>query len=108
MKTLDLQNSFAKRNRTLQNIAYNEIAYIKSSYDGLEVYLKDNTCHKLNNLDLDKVCQLWPSFIKIHKNYIININFITQFTSSTIFLNKKHVPLGKMFKSKLLERLNVA
>jgi DNA-binding LytR/AlgR family response regulator len=44
--------------------------------------------------------QLLPvhQFIRIHKSYIVSLDFITEFDRATVYLREKKLPVGSQFK----------
>jgi len=42
-------------------------------------------------------------FIRIHKSYIVAIDKIDAFTSSTIEINQKILPIGRSYRAKVAE-----
>ncbi len=48
-----------------------------------------------------------PSFVKVHRSYIINISKIAYIEDNAIIIDKKSIPISRAHKAELLERLNV-
>ena len=48
-----------------------------------------------------------PSFVKVHRSYIINISKISYIEDNAIIIDKKSIPISRAHKAELLERLNV-
>ena len=78
-----------------------KLHYIKSDGNYLEFYLENNLVidrHKLK----DVLTELPPNFIRVHRSYVINKNFIKSFNSTSIILqSNEEIPLSRTFKSNL-------
>jgi DNA-binding LytR/AlgR family response regulator len=48
-----------------------------------------------------------PSFVKVHRSYIINISKIAYIEDNSIVIDKKLIPISRAHKADLLEKLNV-
>jgi DNA-binding LytR/AlgR family response regulator len=48
-----------------------------------------------------------PSFVKIHRSYIINISKILYIEDNAVVIDKKIIPISRAHKAELMEKLNV-
>jgi two-component system, LytTR family, response regulator LytT len=48
-----------------------------------------------------------PSFVKVHRSFIINISKIAYIEDNSIVIDKKLIPISRAHKADLLEKLNV-
>jgi DNA-binding LytR/AlgR family response regulator len=48
-----------------------------------------------------------PSFVKIHRSYIINISKILYIEDNAVIIDKKSIPISRAHKAELMEKLNV-
>lgn len=48
-----------------------------------------------------------PSFVKVHRSYIINISKIAYIEDNSIVIDKKLIPISRAHKADLLDKLNV-
>lgn len=81
-----------------------EIIYIES----LGNYIKIHTPLKnhLALMTLNEIQEHLPEkFIQIYKSYIINIDFITGLTNTEVYLNKKHLPIGRTYKQHFFQSM---
>jgi len=77
------------------------LKYIKSDGNYLEFVTNNKTIIDRNKLKaiLD---DLPPNFIRTHRSYIINKNYIVSFNSTSVFINPNiEIPLSRTFKSNL-------
>ncbi|MEP5254406.1 MAG: LytTR family DNA-binding domain-containing protein [Winogradskyella arenosi] len=58
---------------------------------------------------LTKIFQKLPSliFVRVHQSYIVNISKIVDIKSGSILINKELIPISRLRRSDLLERINL-
>lgn len=85
----------------------NEIIYIQSDGNYLNVYLK-NKRHVIRSKMDDFLIKLDSSiFQRIHQRYAVNISKIDQIGADHLAINNVDIPLRGKYKVSLLERLNI-
>jgi len=104
-ETKELNHFFVKSSGQQHRINFNEILYVESIKDYVNIktqaqeYIVLETLKSLEN-------QLPQNFTRVHKSFILNVNEIKSLGSKKIILNSGHeVPIGDMYKSNLLEKL---
>lgn len=77
------------------------LKFIKSDGNYLEFVTDDKTIIDRNKLK-DILEELPPNFVKVHRSYIINKNFISAVNSASVTLQENiHIPLSRIFKNNL-------
>jgi len=99
LKKIVIKNHIILKDKTKVYIA--DLMYIKSDDHYLNVFLSDGKNHfvrgKLNAITEE----LPPNFIRCHRSYIVNSNFIKQVNSDIIILiDKTQIPLSRSYKDK--------
>lgn len=98
---------FIKQDSTYIKIYFKNLIYIKS--DG--VYLELITEHKkyLIRETLKNCIQFLPQnqFFQIHRSYIINLSCIDSVGVEEITISTIHLPLSKIYRNELLQKLNL-
>ena len=46
------------------------------------------------------------SFLRVHRSYIVNLEHLNSYTHTSVEVEGKEIPIGRKYKSQLLERLN--
>ena len=103
---LPLENHFfLKETKGYTRLNYNDVIYIESMGDFSKVFTATNKHITLVNLkNLEK--QLPSIFLRVHKQYIINLNQIATVSTNEIHLNHNHiVPLSMANKQELMEKI---
>jgi len=79
----------------------NELKYIKSDGNYLEFVTVERTVIDRNKLK-DILKKLPPNFVRVHRSYVINKNFIAALNSTSLLLNSNiEIPLSRTFKTNL-------
>lgn len=47
-------------------------------------------------------------FIQVHKSYIVNYHQIENISGNMLYINMQKIPIGRMYKTALLKRLNLS
>ncbi len=96
---------FLKETKGYTRLNYKDVIYIESMGDFSKIFTATNRHITLVNLkNLEK--QLPPVFLRVHKQYIINLNQITTISTNEIHLNHDHTtPLSIANKQELMEKI---
>ncbi len=95
---------FVKSSGQQHRIHYNEILYIESIKDYVNIRTADQEYIVLDTLkSLEN--QLSENFIRIHKSFIINLDKIKSIGAKKLMLAEQEIPIGDSYRANLLERL---
>lgn len=96
---------YIKETKGFTRLNYTDVIYIESMGDFSKIFTADNKHITLVNLkNLER--QLPSFFIRVHKQYIINLNHINTVTSNEILLNHNYVvPVSLLNKQDLMEKI---
>lgn len=82
-------------------IYLDKLKYIKSDGNYLEFVTDDKIIIDRNKLK-DILYELPPNFVRVHRSYVINKNFIDALNSTTLFLKPNiEIPLSRTFKGNI-------
>lgn len=107
-KTNTEQDSlYFKVDKKILRIEVADILWIESYKD----YIRVNTCHQsfVTYQNLVGIEEFLPkeSFERVHKEYVINLNFISFLEGNEIDLNGRKIPIGKSYKKQLLDKIRM-
>ncbi len=107
IETITENHIFLNVDKTQHRINYNEILYIESDRNYVTLVTKKGKLTYIASLKewLDKLPK--NVFLQVHKSYIINCNEINKLLSNTVFLENEKIPIGRVYKRKLLEQLSL-
>jgi len=103
-RSTDLYINFEKK---LVKIKINSINVIKI-VDNKTVICTTNYNYIIKS-SLSKIFQKLPSllFVRVHQSYIVNISKIVDIKSGNILINKELIPVSRLRRSDLIERINL-
>lgn len=83
---------------------YKEILYIESMREYVAYYTADNKIISLGSLK--KLQQDLPErFIRIHKSYIANMEFISALEGNTVHIRDQKIPIGASYKEEVMKKV---
>lgn len=100
LKQIVIKNHIILKDKTKVYIA--DLLYIKSDDHYLKVFLSNGKNHFVRGKLSKIIEELPPNFIRSHRSYIVNRNFIKQINNTNIILvDKTEIPLSRSYKDKL-------
>jgi len=97
---------FLKVKGVYQKIEFNDILYLQSDHVYIEIFLTNSKTILARATLNEMLDRLSKDFIKVHRSFIINSNFLTQISSNTLKVNDAVIPIGKKFRQVILEKVN--
>ncbi|MEA5402934.1 response regulator [Arcicella sp. DC2W] len=94
---------FIKQNYKYTKVVFSDIQYLKA--DGNYTYIQTiDKKHVIKN-SLQNVIDLFNTekFIRVHRSYAINVNYLTAFNENMIQLGEEEIPLGRNYKDVFLQ-----
>lgn len=96
----DADYIFVRKDRKQVKIILNEIDYIQSLKDYIEIHLKNKT-HVIKYSITAFEKQLSKQFLRIHRSYIVNTNKVTAYTKHDIEIGNIEIPIGDNYKANI-------
>lgn len=93
---------FIKSGHRIMRISFSSIFYIEALRDYIAFHTDEGKVLSLEKMkDMESILPQ-AIFTRIHKSYIINKSRIEFFEKWKIVINKKHLPVGETYRSKLM------
>jgi DNA-binding LytR/AlgR family response regulator len=96
-----------RSDRKIHKLKEEEIVYIESLDDYVKIHLKDSSLITRENISALESKLPCPSFVRIHRSFIINSKWIKTISNESIELNGKELPFGRAFKRAALSQLSL-
>jgi DNA-binding LytR/AlgR family response regulator len=96
-----------KADRKIHKVSEAEIFYIESLDDYVKIHLKEMVLITRENISTLEEKLPYPPFVRIHRSFIINAQWVKTISSDGIELNGKELPFGRAFKHAAMLRLGV-
>jgi DNA-binding LytR/AlgR family response regulator len=103
----DIDFLFIKSDDKLVRLKKDDILFMESMRDYVKFVTPARTYITYSTLKSMEEKLGGPSFIKVHRSYIININKIDDIRGNTIYVQGNAIPVGKGHKEELAARLNL-
>jgi DNA-binding LytR/AlgR family response regulator len=97
---------YLKVDRDMKKIFVNDIVYIESWKDYVKLFLVNGkstlakqSISAMENLLSDH------KFMRVHRSYMVSLNKISGYNGLSVQLDTKEIPIGRLYKQVVLERL---
>lgn len=97
----------AEYDRTKVNLK--ELAYIEGLKDYLKFHIKPSGRPLLTLSSFKEILEKLPpsKFFRVHRSFIVNIDFITGIQKTKILIGDIRIPIGEKYKKEVYKRLNL-
>ncbi len=102
----DIPNYFyVKENKRMVKIEFSKILYVESIKDYVKIHT-DNfsvvTKMTISNLE-EKLPE--TDFLRVHRSFIVNLSKISSYTSYSLIISEKEIPIGRSYKNSVVSIL---
>lgn len=98
---------YLKSDRKNHKVLLKEIIYIESLDDYVKVHLKDIALITRENISSFETNLPSSSFVRIHRSFIINTQYLESISSDGIEIGGKELPIGRAFKKSAMALLSL-
>lgn len=87
----------------------NEIVYLQGLKDYIKIFTNTKTSSILTLSSFKEILEKLPEnkFIRVHRSYVVNIDYITALQKSKIIIQDLRIPIGETYKNEVLTQLGV-
>lgn len=91
---------YVNSNKKFIKVNFDSIDYVESMKDYVRIFTgQDSTITKDTIANFEK--KLPPTFLRVHRSYIVNTAKITAFTKMDVEIGTKEIPIGASYKSQV-------
>lgn len=98
---------FLNVDKTFHKIQFQEIFYVESERNYLTLVSKQQKLSFIGALRTWKEKLPENQFIQIHKSFVINKDHVDKITGNEVYIHDKRIPIGRTFKARLFEVLDI-
>jgi DNA-binding LytR/AlgR family response regulator len=100
---------YLKVDKHMQKVFVNEIMYIESWKDYVKLFLTGSKSILVKQ-SISSMENLLSAhrFVRVHRSYIVSINKISGYNGLSVQVNKNDIPIGRLYKQAVMERLHEA
>eukprot|EP01132_Coremiostelium_polycephalum_P018711 gene18711-22288_t len=90
--------TYFKVSGQLLKVLHNDIFYVQSIKDYMMLYTRNGNL--MVHMTMKYICDLLPQnqFIRVHRSYLINTNYIGRIGKSKIHINQVEIPIGTNYR----------
>lgn len=88
-------------------IPVQNIIFVKSEHVYSRIFFY-NDQRILQRISLDKLLEQLPAdkFIRVHRSYLVNVDYVQKFNSTNILVGETVIPIGRTWRDKVLAVLH--
>jgi DNA-binding LytR/AlgR family response regulator len=98
---------FVRRNDIMVKIIIADIQYLEADRNYCQIFTQNNTYLLVNTLKNMEDKLPTEVFQRIHRSYIVNLNYVDEVAQNHITVKNKILPLSKELRKDLLDRLRM-
>ncbi len=99
---------FIKKDYLLIKVKFEDLKWIKSDGNYLELYCRNNKKHLVRSTLKDFLNKLPKNiFLQTHKSYSINVNYIDAIEYSHVIIEEQKIPIGRLFVDSVKKTLHI-
>jgi len=101
-----VEDFFIKENGSLIKLKTTSIMFAKADENYTKIFTDENDY--LISTTLKKLVEILNTtpFIRIHRSYIVNTNYIDRIQNGYVFIGKHHLPIGRRYHDDFFNRIN--
>ena len=96
---------FVRADRRMIKIDFDSILYIESYSDYIKIHLENETIVTRETISAIEAKLPSEAFLRIHRSFIIALNYITSFTNEEVTINKTSLTISRSYKKDVLKVL---
>jgi DNA-binding LytR/AlgR family response regulator len=101
------EDVFIRENKILHKLNLSDVQYIKAMGDYVRIYTAGRKIMVHNSLKSLEKKLPQSKFIRIHRSYMVAIKKIEVIEESTIYIDSQPIPIGEVYRSKLMKFLSI-
>ena len=103
-----MEDSFFVKNKNMfYKVKFDEIRFIKSNHVYIELHTVNKKKHLIRGSLTAFFDRLPSNFFRTHRSYVVNLDYLEAINSVSVIINGENVPIGKTFRTDLMEKVRV-
>lgn len=104
----ELDYLFVKENGLLTKVSNADILYFAALGDYVQVHVKGRIYTISSTMkNLEEKLSHNKNFVRVHRSYMINLNFLENFDAEVAVVANKVIPIGNKYRGSLQNKLNI-
>ena len=100
------QSIWVEKGKVRIRIPVHNILYVKAEHVYCRLFFP-NDQRVLKRISLDRLTSELPSgeFLRVHRSYLVNVDYVERFNASKILIGKAEIPIGRTWRKEVVSRL---
>ncbi|SEQ54589.1 LytTr DNA-binding domain-containing protein [Neolewinella agarilytica] len=100
------QSIWVEKGKVRVRIPVRNILYVKAEHVYCRLFFP-NDQRVLKRISLDRLTSELPSgkFLRVHRSYLVNVDYVEHFNASKILIGKTVIPIGRTWRKEAVSRL---
>jgi len=96
---------YFRADRKMIKVLVRDILYLESLKDYVKIITRAETI--ITKQTISAIEEMLPAdrFIRVHRSFIVALEKINSYSSQTLFVQKKEIPIGPLYRTETLKRL---
>lgn len=100
---------YLKVDKDMKKIVLNEIVYIESWKDYVKLFLSDGKMLFVKqSISSMQTLLSEDKFLRVHRSYMVSLKRISGYNGISIQLDSKEIPIGRLYKQNVIEKLQLS
>lgn len=97
---------FVRDGNSFIKLLFSDLMYLQADDNYTHLFTKDSEL--LLTLTLGKLQQKLPKedFVRIHRSYIVNVNYVDKIQDKYVFIGKARLPIGRSYQEDFFAKIN--
>jgi two-component system, LytTR family, response regulator len=96
---------YVRADRKMVKVLLDDIGYIESMKDYIKIVTGAGTVITKQSISAIEAMLPEPDFVRVHRSFIISTKKVKSFTSEMVEIDKKEIPIGKLYRNEVLKLL---
>ena len=106
-KNKDGSSLIVKVDRAFEKISIANIIYIQAMSDYVRIHTPSKVYTTYCTMKAMETKLPQKDFLRVHRSFIVRVENISEFQEGFLSVSQRLIPIGKLYKNQLIERLNV-
>lgn len=98
---------FVRQNKAFIKVKFDDILFIRSEHIYIEIFTSDNQKILIRDSLNEYIKKLNDNFFRVHRSYIVNLQYIQTIEFGSVNIGGQEVPIGKNYRNELLQKVKL-
>jgi DNA-binding LytR/AlgR family response regulator len=95
---------YLRAERKMKKVSLDDIIYIESDRDYVKVFTESGFIITRQTISSIEAMLSESQFVRIHRSYIVSVSKLKSFTTETVEIGNKQLPIGKLYRNNFLKQ----